>query len=78
MKSPKVDNSGQEAALAAQAKAQEAANNLSKNFSTNLQNENLATVVPGGSAAAADAAGIGSQRKRKMGTGLSSQLGIDV
>lgn len=78
MKKPKIDNSGQKAALAAQAAAQTAANNLQKNFATNLQNENLATIVPGGTAADVDAGATGSQRKRRQGTGLSSQLGIAV
>lgn len=51
-----------------------AANNLQQNFSADLTNDNLATVVAGGSAADISP---GSTRKRRNATGgLSSQLGI--
>lgn len=75
MKSPKIDTSGTAAAQAATARAQEAANNLSKNFRADLGTENLSTVVAGGSA---DAAGgiADAMRKRKPQGGLSSSLGI--
>lgn len=76
MKSPKIDTSGQEAANRAIAEAQAAANNLQKNFQTDLKTENLAEVTPG---AAADATVDQSTgRRRKKTTSLSSTLGINV
>ena len=76
MKTPKIDTSGQEAANRAIAEAQAAANNLQKNFQTDLKTENLAEVTPG---AAADATVDQSTgRRRKQTTGLSSTLGINV
>lgn len=79
MKLPKVDNSGVAAANAAVAQAQAAANNLQKNFATDLNTENVASVVAGGSAESASAPTASSgQRRRPKGAGLSSQLGINV
>lgn len=77
MKIPKVDNTGVAAANAAVAAAQTAANNLQKNFATDLNTENVASVVAGGSAESAPTASSG-QRRRPKGAGLSSQLGINV
>ena len=77
MKTPKVDNTGVAAANAAVAEAQAAANNLQKNFAADLNTENIASVVAGGSAEAAPTASSG-QRRRPKGGGLSSQLGINV
>ena len=74
MKSPKVDNSGAEAAAKAQAEAQAVANNLQKNFATDLKNENLTQVAAGGDAAVATQ--TETIRRKKIGGGLSSQLGI--
>lgn len=73
---PTVDNSGAEAAAAASAKAQEAANNMQKNFAADLKNENITTVTPGGGAEASTA--INPGRKRKGQASLSSSLGLDV
>lgn len=78
MKRPKIDTSGTEAAQKAVADAQTAANNMQKNFSADLTTENLTQVVAGGSAGAADTSGASSSRRRRPGTGLSSQLGINV
>lgn len=78
MKSPKVDNSGQQAAAEATARAQEAANSLKQNFATDLSNENLTSVIAGGSAASSDTAQGTGPRKRKAGTGLASALGVNV
>lgn len=76
MKSPKIDTSGVERAQRAIAEAQAAANNLQKNFQTDLRNENLTQVTPGaGADAAVPEAG---PKRRRRGSGLSSQLGIDV
>lgn len=75
MKSPKIDTSGTEAAQRAVADAQAAANNLNKNFKTDLSTENLTNVVAGGTADIAGAP-IGGTRKRRAGSGLSSALGI--
>lgn len=76
---PKIDTSGQEAASRAAAEAQAAANNLQKNFATDLKTENLGQVVAGGGAeaAAAETASTGLRRKRQSAS-LSSQLGINV
>lgn len=76
MKSPKVDTSGTEAAQKAVAEAQAAANNLNKNFKTDLTTENLNNVVAGGSA---DLVGTeaSTTRKRRPQGGLSSALGIN-
>ena len=62
-------------AQAAQAKAVEAANNMTQNFKTDLTSENMAQVVAGGSAAAADTATTDLKKKRPRGQ-LSSQLGL--
>lgn len=76
MKSPKIDTSGTERAQRAIAEAQAAANNLQKNFQTDLKTENLTQVTPG---ASADAVSTDETPKRKrQGSGLSSQLGINV
>lgn len=76
MKTPKIDTSGTERANEAIAKAQDAANALQKNFAADLNTENIAAVVPGGGAEAG-AVGVSTKRKRP-GSGLSSQLGINV
>lgn len=76
MKSPKIDTSGTERAQRAIAEAQAAANNLQKNFQTDLRNENLTQVTPGAGAEAA-VADEAPKRRRRAG-GLSSQLGIDI
>lgn len=78
MKKAKVDNRGVAEANAAVAAAQEAANNLAKNFKTDLTNENISNVVAGGTAAdSAVAMEQGGRKKRSTGS-LSSQLGINV
>lgn len=76
MKTPKIDTSGTERAQRAIAEAQAAANNLQKNFQTDLKTENLTQVTPG---AGADVVSTDETPKRKrQGSGLSSQLGINV
>lgn len=69
----KIDNS---AAIAA-AKAQQAANNMAKNFKADLATENMATVLPG---ATADATQTNDpMRKRRVNANtLSTQLGINA
>ena len=76
MKTPKIDNSGTERAQRAVAEAQAAANNLQKNFQTDLKTENLTQVTPG-AGAEAGVTDEAPKRKRRSG-GLSSQLGINV
>ena len=76
MKTPKIDNSGTERAQRAIAEAQAAANNLQKNFQTDLKTENL-TQVTSGAGAEAVVTDEAPKRKRRSG-GLSSQLGINV
>ena len=76
MKLPKIDTSGTERAQRAIADAQAAASNLQKNFQTDLKTENLTQVTPG---AGADVVSTDEAPKRKRtGSGLSSQLGINV
>lgn len=77
MKSPNVDTRGTEAAQRAVAEAQQVANNLQRNFATDLNNENITSVVSAGSA---DAQGVPTTAKKRKsaGAGLSSQLGINV
>ena len=76
MKRPKIDTSGTERAQRAVAEAQTAANNLQKNFQTDLKTENMAQVVAGGGAEVAIPES--SPKRRRKGGGLSSQLGINV
>ena len=78
MKSPKIDTSGQEAAARAAAEAQAAANNLQKNFATDLKTENLGQVVAGGGAEAATKMASTGLRRKRQSASLSSQLGINV
>ena len=76
MKTPKIDTSGTERAQRAVAEAQAAANNLQKNFQTDLKTENMTQVVAGGGAEAAIPES--SPKRRRQGGGLASQLGINV
>lgn len=76
MKTPKIDTSGTERAQRAIAEAQAAANNLQKNFQTDLKTENMTQVVAGGGAEVDG--DESSPKRRRKGGGLSSQLGIDV
>ena len=79
MKAPKPSKSAQAAQIAAekaQAQAQEAANNLQKNFAADLSTDNAAQVVASGTADAMDT-GVGKSTKKKRPAGtVSSQLGI--
>lgn len=77
MKRPKIDTSGTERAQRAIAEAQAAANNLQKNFQTDLSIENLAQVTPGAGAGAEAAVADEAPKRRRRAGGLSSQLGID-
>lgn len=77
MKKPKVDMSGVEAANKAIAAANLAAQNMQKNFSADLKNENIANVTPGGGDEAANPI-IQNARRKRSGGGLSSQLGVNV
>lgn len=76
MKTPKIDTSGTERAQRAIAEAQAAANNLQKNFQTDLETENMTQVVAG--AGAESAIDESAPKRRRKGGGLSSQLGINV
>lgn len=77
MKAPKIDTSGTEAAQRAVAEAQQASANLQQNFQKDLRTENLVTVAPAaGAEAAADA--TTTAKRRRVGTGLASQLGVNV
>lgn len=64
-------------AVRARQAAQAQASNLKTNFSTDLSNENLATVVAGGGAKSADSVIAEQASRKRRGTGgLASQLGI--
>ena len=77
MKAPKIDTSGTEAAQRAVAAAQEASTNLQQNFQKDLRTENLVAVAPAaGAESTADVAT--TAKRRRVGTGLSSQLGVNV
>ena len=76
MKKPKIDTSGTERAQRAIAEAQAAANNLQKNFQTDLKTENLTQVTPG--ASADDVVVETTPKRKRQGSGLSSQLGINL
>lgn len=76
MKTPKIDTSGTERAQRAVAEAQAAANNLQKNFQTDLKTENMTQVVAGDGYA--ELSSPESSPKRRRQGGLSSQLGINV
>jgi hypothetical protein len=67
------------AAERAAAEAQQAANNMQKNFAADLKNENLSNVVPGGSEELDPTGTANPQRRRRQVSGgsLSSQLGIN-
>lgn len=75
MKTAKVDNSGAEAAARATAEAQAVANNLQKNFATDLKNANLTQVNAGGDANSVMQ--TETARRKKVQGGLASQLGIN-
>ena len=77
MKTPKIDTSGTEKAQRAVAEAQAAANNLQKNFQTDLKTENMTQVVAGDGYAELSSP-ESSPKRRRQGGGLSSQLGINV
>lgn len=77
MQTPSIDTSGTARAQKAMADAQDAANNLTKNFQADLKTENIAQIKPGAGAEAAVATeAAGPKRKRPQG--LASQLGINV
>lgn len=73
-KTPKIkrDYAAERAATEAQA----AANNMAQNFRADLKTENLANIIPGGTAE--DVTATQPLRKRRVqGSSLSSQLGIN-
>lgn len=74
-KTPKIkrDYAAERAATEAQA----AANNMAKNFKADLTTENLATVIPGGTADEFETNNP-TRRRRNIGSTLSSQLGINA
>lgn len=76
MKKAKIDSSGFAAATKARAEADAIANNLKKNFATDLKNENITTVDTGGDAAMVT--DTETARRKKVAGGLASQLGISV
>lgn len=74
-KTPKIkrDYAAERAATEAQA----AANNMAKNFKADLTTENLATILPGGSAEEL-VTNTPVRKRRQTGSSLSSQLGINA
>ena len=72
---PSPVEQSQIAANNAIAAAQQAATNLQRNFSQNLQNQNISQVVPGGDAAVTSAGTSDPRRKRGL-QGVWSSLGF--
>lgn len=80
MKTPRI-NDGGAAARAEQSRiqAEQASQNLKKNFAQDLTQENLGQVVAGGSAAASDMGSlVDSSLKKKQKQNLSTSLGINA
>lgn len=57
--------------------AEEASQNMKTNFATDLKQENVGTVIAGGTADAV-ASSTDDLLKKKKGTGLSAQLGLNA
>jgi hypothetical protein len=76
MKAPKIDTSGTEMAQRAVAEAQQASVNLQKNFAADLGINNMADIVPGGTAA--QQPGASTKRRRANGNTIASALGLDL
>lgn len=77
MKAPRIDTSGTEAAQRAIAAAQQSAANLQANFAKDLTTDGMSQVVAGATADAS--AELGTQAKRRrVGSGLASQLGVSA
>lgn len=72
---PSSVEQSQIAANNAIAAAQQAATNLQRNFSQNLQNQNVSQVVPGGDAAVTSSGTSDPRRKRGL-QGVWSSLGF--
>lgn len=72
---PSPVEQSQIAANNAIAAAQQAATNLQRNFSQNLQNQNVSQVVPGGDAAVTSSGTSDPRRKRGL-QGVWSSLGF--
>ena len=64
-------------AEASRVAAEEATQNMKTNFATDLKQENVGTVVAGGTADALAASGSDLLKKKKS-SALSSQLGLNV
>lgn len=80
MKSPRIDDGGA-AARAEQSRiqAEQASQNLKKNFAQDLTQENIGQVVAGGSAATSDMGSlVDSSLKKKQKQSLSTSLGINA
>jgi len=60
------------------AAAEQATQNMKTNFATDLKQENVGTVVSGGTADTLDAANAADLLKKKKAMSLSSQLGINT
>ena len=80
MKSPKIDDGGAAArAEESRVKAEQASQNLKKNFAQDLTQENIGQVIAGGSAAAVDAGTmVDSSLRKKQKQNLSTSLGINA
>lgn len=80
MKSPKIDDGGAAArAEESRIKAEQASQNLKKNFAQDLTQENIGQVVAGGSASANDLGTmVDSSLRKKQKQNLSTSLGINA
>lgn len=71
------DAAAKQAAVDAEAARQQGLlNEMNKNYATDLTGENRNLVIAGGSAT--DAVNTDDSKRRRMGTGLSTTLGINV
>jgi len=80
MKSPRIDDGGA-AARAEQSRiqAEQASQNLKKNFAQDLTQENIGQVIAGGTASATDVGTlVDSSLKKKKVQNLSTSLGINA
>ena len=77
-KEAKKARKSQERAEAARLQAEEATQAMQANFATDLKQENVGTVLAGGTAEAVERETTDLLKKKKQGTSLSSTLGINV
>lgn len=76
MRTAKIDTSGTEMAQRAIADANIASRNLQQNMQADLGIDNIADIVPGGTAAMQP--GTNTKRKRSGSNSIAASLGLDL